>query len=63
MFNLNEEYLFNILSSDEISDILEKENILNKIKDNDYKKYFEYKSELNKNAVEIKEYLKNYNYI
>ena len=46
MFNLNEEYLFNMQSSDEISDILEK-NILNSFNNEDYEKYFKFKSQFN----------------
>ena len=57
MFNLNEEYLFNMSSSDEISDILEKKNILNNFNKKDYEKYFTYKSEFNNKIKEIKKFL------
>lgn len=59
MFNLNEEYLFNMSSSDEISDILEKKNILNNFNKQDYEKYFTYKSEFNNKIKEIKKFLSN----
>jgi len=63
MFNLSEEYHFNMSSSDHISNLLEFKEILNNIDYDYYKKYYDYKSKLNQNVIEIKTFLNNLNLI